>query len=561
MWSYPCRTSDDPAFALAFAAIERADWAEARATLEAAPGVEADAAMQDALAVALYWLRDPAVLVARERAYTLYRDAGDNVAAARMAILYGYDRFLVRGERAVANGWVARARTLLEGEPPGVELGWAALVDASLAFNVDNDLETAAQLAGEAAALGAAASDAELECMALAIEGLVLVTSGRVREGMRRLDEVAAAATGGDLRDRDIIGSIICSVIDACSRVRDYDRAAEWCGRMYELCQRLNMADLYVFCRPNYAQVLIWRGEWLAAEHELTTAAEQYRVISVGHAAESVVRLAELLCRQGRFDEAEALFAEAADDPLSYLGRAELAFERGDTQAALDFGHRALRRVPAEDRAQRAAALESLVRFELAQGAVDSARERCAELAETARLLGTPALVAAASYAAALVTQAAGTPEAARAALEDAVEAYAKAGAQFETARARVVLAGCLARLGRTHEAMVEAAKARDLLMRLGATCEARRASALLDSLAAPGPPAAADGLLSAREREVLELVVAGRSNQQIADELVLSVRTVERHISNIYLKLGFEGPSARAAATAWALGSRGGVT
>ena len=56
---------------------------------------------------------------------------------------------------------------------------------------------------------------------------------------------------------------------------------------------------------------------------------------------------------------------------------------------------------------------------------------------------------------------------------------------------------------------------------------------------------------LSERELEVLELVAAGMSNDQIAERLCLSTRTVERHLSNVYAKLRLSGKSARAAAAA----------
>ena len=69
---------------------------------------------------------------------------------------------------------------------------------------------------------------------------------------------------------------------------------------------------------------------------------------------------------------------------------------------------------------------------------------------------------------------------------------------------------------------------------------------------AASSPEGAADlSGLSGRELEVLELVAAGADNEQIASRLYLSVRTVERHLSNVYAKLGVSGKSARAAAAA----------
>jgi DNA-binding NarL/FixJ family response regulator len=70
---------------------------------------------------------------------------------------------------------------------------------------------------------------------------------------------------------------------------------------------------------------------------------------------------------------------------------------------------------------------------------------------------------------------------------------------------------------------------------------------------AAGASPTTAAGLddLTAREEEVLRLAAEGRSNAEIAETLVLSVRTIERHLSNAYLKLGITGRAARTAAVA----------
>ena len=80
------------------------------------------------------------------------------------------------------------------------------------------------------------------------------------------------------------------------------------------------------------------------------------------------------------------------------------------------------------------------------------------------------------------------------------------------------------------------------------------RARTALEELGARAPEARVGGL-SAREAEVLRLVARGLSNDDIARELVLSVRTVERHVANIYAKIGASGRTGRAIATAWAHG------
>ena len=77
------------------------------------------------------------------------------------------------------------------------------------------------------------------------------------------------------------------------------------------------------------------------------------------------------------------------------------------------------------------------------------------------------------------------------------------------------------------------------------------RGARLLGQLVVPTRPGATVDDLSRRELEVLELVAAGLTNEEIATRLYLSIRTIERHLSNIYVKLGVSGKSGRAAAAA----------
>ncbi len=119
------------------------------------------------------------------------------------------------------------------------------------------------------------------------------------------------------------------------------------------------------------------------------------------------------------------------------------------------------------------------------------------------------------------------------------------------------MLAGTLRALGRDAAASGAAIMARQALEAVGATMQAQRAAALVAEIEGRAPAAAsaaayADGL-TRREVELLRLLAAGRSNREIAGALVLSVRTVERHISNIYDKIGASGTVARATATAYA--------
>ncbi|HET9289854.1 MAG TPA: response regulator transcription factor, partial [Actinomycetes bacterium] len=210
----------------------------------------------------------------------------------------------------------------------------------------------------------------------------------------------------------------------------------------------------------------------------------------------------------------------------------------------------AIRRLLGEtgDRLHRSRLLPAATEVLLAAGDTGAAADAAAELAGIAGDYGTPALAAAAGHARGAVLVATGDAEAAVATLRGAWRAWRDLGVPYEAARVRVLVGLACRALGDTDAAAMELDAARTVLAGLGAVPDLDR----LDRLAGAAGPGASPGAggLTGRELEVLRLVAAGKTNHAIASALHLADKTVHRHVSNIYSKLGV---SSRAAATAYA--------
>ena len=492
----------------------------------------------------------PAALRLYERAFAAYRQAGELLAAARVARILGWLQGNVYGAWAVSNGWVGRACSLLEGsEEDSAEQGWKLAMEAP--HETDPVLQE--RLLGKALTLGRRHRDTALEFEALGWLGLVLVRRGDVDEGLLLFDQALAAVCAGEVADVYVVEGTFCGMFFACERAHDVVRAEEWLRTAAEIVSRPHMIGVSAFCRAHYGGILTVAGRWDEAEDELNQAARLFEGTYPGMRSAALVRLADLQVRQGRFEEATQLLEGLEDHPDAARAIAAIHLAGGRTAVARDLLERTLaqRGVLGPDLGPL---LVLLVDVELADGAVDDAARAAERLAELAQGQRGPYLKAAAALARGKVCMASGTGDA-RACLHDALASFAQAQMPVELAQARLELARAVAG-ERPEVALEHASAALEAFERLQAARDADAAAALLRELGGPartGPKRRE--ALTKREAEVLALLGHGLTNPEIGDRLYISRKTVEHHVGRILAKLGLRG---RAEAAAYAARTTG---
>lgn len=543
-------TSDAPTGS-GWTALAEGRWMDARAAFERDLLVERTAEALEGLSWAAWWLDDAeAVFDAREGALRLYKERGDRAGAARMATWLAADQLDFRGATSVANGWLRRARRLLEGVAPGPERGWLAFHEGYIELG-RGQTSRALKLSSEAADIGRRFEVPDLEMLGLALDGLIKVMGGDVDAGMTCLDEATAAALEGGATIPISGAWTCCFLVTACEAVRDFPRAVEWCDQIRDFAERYGSSYMLGFCRAHYAAVHLWRGDWEGAESDLLGAQDAYARSRPAAVPGVRVALAELRRRQGRWEEAEGLLGEARGGS-ALLCSAHLALDRGQVARARRLVERALRRVPESHRIERASPLELLLHACCRAGTLAEARGCLDELREIEGIVGTRLLAAAVHLGSGRLAAASGDHESAVRHFDDALDVFEECGAPFEAAETRIEAGASLLASGRVGQAERELEQARAALVDLGAEPALRRARQTLDLC--PSRPATAP--LTRRERDVVRLLAKGMTNRQIAKQLVVSEHTVHRHVTNILRKL--ELPS-RAAAAAYAV--RSGLT
>jgi ATP/maltotriose-dependent transcriptional regulator MalT len=502
------------------------------------PRVEAE--RLDLMADAAWWLgRLDECIDFRERAYVLYDELGDGRRAGQCAV-WLYEHHSFRASPAIAGGWLRRSRRALDASEDCVEFGALLLREAEMAHG-SGEFDGAATLAERGIALGRRLRSADLEAEALNALGRVLIDDGRPAEGLALLDEAMLFVLDGRLSPYST-GKVYCSLISVCEQLGDLARSAEWTAATARWAERHPFAVFPGLCRVHHATTLQWSGQWVDAEREATRACDELASINLPNAAAAWAEIGDIRRRLGDLDAAEAAFLEAdrfCSQPR--VGVALLRLAQGRTEVAVSIISEALNNA-GRTRLARAKVLPAFAQIAIAAGNPDAAVAAVEELEGIAADFNSAGLLAAAVSARGRI-QLVQRDAAACETLRTAVARWTELGVPYEVATARTLLGQACRDAHDEVGAASAFDAARQLFDGLGVGPDARQAPAVV--VAAPLPAG-----LTEREAEVLRLVAVGHTNKQVASVLFLSDKTIARHLSNIFTKVGV---STRAAATAFA--------
>ncbi|HEX6954397.1 MAG TPA: LuxR C-terminal-related transcriptional regulator [Agromyces sp.] len=505
-------------------------------------------------------------------------DSGEGLAPADLESLA--TAAFLRGEAAAAVDALARAHAglLADGDLEGaartaarlalyqIELGdlshnfeWvpkglrlaSAVGEASVVTGLVQVPPAVAQLASgdpagavrrfrEIGAIAERFGDRDLAALAAFGEGMCLIEVDEDAEGFARFDDAVAAVTEGGISSVSS-GIILCTVVGHAHQAFDLERATEWTNVLEEWCR--GQPELVAYRGQAHAlraALLTLQGAWDEASAEAELALSRFRAGDYRAAFGAPYGFGELQRLRGAFHSAAEAYRRAGEtawDPQP--GLALLHLVEGKARLARDEIRRS---AAAADPFTRRYLLPAVVHIEAAAGGVAEARRALTELRALTGRHPTAMSAAVIAFAEATVLLAEGDATGAVTAARSAADAWNALGIPYETARSRVLTGRALQAVGEPAAARSEFDAARATLLGLGAHPD-------LEALPT-GTGERHGGVLTDRELEVLRLVSTGLTNRAIAARLSLSEKTVARHLSNIFGKLGL---STRAAATAYA--------
>jgi DNA-binding NarL/FixJ family response regulator len=498
------------------------DWRSAAAHFDAVPLERLTADDLAAYADAVWWLgRIEDNLRLGAAAYDAFLAESRPAEAARTATVLGIFH-TARGDEPQAVGWLGRAGRLARGLPEGPVHGYLLSFTAVEASLMAGQPAAAVDAARRVQDLGRRVDAPDLVAVGMNGEGRALIRSGHLVDGLALLDEAMVTVMDGHLAPF-ISGTLYCHTIAACHEVADVRRMTRWT----DLAERwLATFPAAVFfgglCGVHRAQLLLLRGEWDEAEQVALRVVVDLDANRIDYAAEAWYVVAEARRLRGDPGAADAYDEAHARGRDPQPGRALLQLQTGDAAGAARSLRSAVAAIGA-DPLSRAPLCAAMVEIAIAAGRLDDAVAAASELEATAATYATSGLEAMAAAARGAVLLAEGQAEEALPVLREACRRWHELGAAYDAARTCV-------RLAEAYRALGDA---------VSAAAEVERAKAAYERLGVHPPVWESPDGLTPRECEVLALVADGRSNRQIGEALYISDRTVARHLTNIFHKIG----------------------
>lgn len=482
-----------------------------------------------------WWLRRVSESITlAEELFRGYCDR-DRRADAAMAALELSLRWFIRGDMTVGTAWLNRARRIVGELAEGPANAYLLYLEASLVMMNGGDM-WAGGAVEQLAELARRYPEPAIESLSMVVTGVAELRRGDTARGFALLDEAMLPVLAGRIA-AEWAGDIYCTIIHVCHELADFRRMEDWTRATETWCSQFGSDAIYTgICRVHRLELRSVRGDWTDAETLLTHESAQLVDADPWVAGEGFYQLGEIRRRRGDADGARAAYElarSAGIDPQP--GEALLTLSEGrvlSARAAIDAS------LAGRDRVARVRLLRGAVEIALAGRDRVAAESYADELRVSAAHFGSPGFHAWLAHAEGMLAVADRDPERALTALRRAEVAFRNDRQPYELARVHLLAADAHVLTGDEPAAAIARSRGRDILTSLGARVEDAR------------PPApTGTSPLTAREAEVLALVAAGAGNREVATRLFISEKTVDRHLANVYLKIGV---GSRTAAAAW---------
>lgn len=500
----------------------------------------------ETLALAAYLTgRDVESFQVMERAHHEHLDVQKSKQAARCAFWLGL-MLMITGERAKSSGWMARGERLVDNDQGSTCSEWGLfLIPKALGILYSGQPDKARHLFEIAVDVGERFDDVDLIALGRLGRGQAMIQQGEVAKGIQLLDETMVL-TETESVFPVATGIIYCAVIESCRMVWDLKRAQEWTSALTKWCDA--QPDIVPFrgqCLIRRAEIIQFQGEWHKALKETKVACGLLtRPPGEPAAGEAYYRQAELLRLLGDIKQAEASYNEAAKwgrNPQPGLALLRLAQGQHDLSATSI--HNTL--IETKDLIKRSELLPAFVHIMIATELSEDAHKATEELCRIANGFDTPYLHGMASYCQGAVLLSQNSVQPALNHLQKALKIWNSLHLPYESAQTKELKGLAYLKLKDKDNANTHLAAAKWIFEQLKANSDLKRVNQLLNLKKDYDTHG-----LTLRELQVLSRLTSGKTNKYIAGELFISERTVDRHVSNIFNKLGV---FSRTEATAFA--------